>query len=172
MSFSESEFMGEIKKETGMGVPNLVTVCVDESKDGSISGRIYHYYEEEPQSFSNLLQLLRKMEDLYDDLRFPEAAVQMRRFRTTEKRKAKEAAAPDETRGLVLEWPPKKQLKTMKELLDHKGEKATFYVWVRYRQNATWQGSMQWAEGNQEENFRSALELIIMMDNILNTKKL
>ena len=51
------------------------------------------------------------------------------------------------------------------KLLEQKGEKATFVVHVMYRQNATWQGSVTWAEKNQTANFRSALELIRLMDS-------
>ena len=36
---------------------------------------------------------------------------------------------------------------------------------VMYRQNATWQGSVTWAEKDQKANFRSALELIKLMDS-------
>ena len=51
------------------------------------------------------------------------------------------------------------------KLIEPKGEKATFVVHVMYRQNATWQGSVTWAEKKQTANFRSALELIKLMDS-------
>lgn len=34
-----------------------------------------------------------------------------------------------------------------------------FYIRVLFRQNATWQGSVEWPEGRRRVNFRSALEL-------------
>ena len=42
---------------------------------------------------------------------------------------------------------------------------ATFVVHVMHRQNATWQGTVVWAEKNQKASFRSALELIKLMDS-------
>ena len=53
------------------------------------------------------------------------------------------------------------------EVLARRGQCATFYVYVQYRQNATWQGTLIWKEREQEEEFRSALELIILLDNAL-----
>ena len=47
------------------------------------------------------------------------------------------------------------------------GDKATFVVHVCYRQNASWQGTVTWLEQNREESFRSALELLLLMDSAL-----
>lgn len=51
------------------------------------------------------------------------------------------------------------------QLPNQKGKMATFVVHVMYRQHATWQGSVTWAETGQKANFRSALELIKLMDS-------
>ena len=47
------------------------------------------------------------------------------------------------------------------------GEIGTFLVRVKYRQNATWQGEIVWVEGNQRQYFRSALELLKLIDSAL-----
>ena len=44
-------------------------------------------------------------------------------------------------------------------------KKATFIVQVMYRQNATWQGQVVWSEKNETRQFRSALELIKLIDS-------
>lgn len=44
---------------------------------------------------------------------------------------------------------------------------ATFYVRILFRQNASWQGTVLWSEGSQEERFRSALELALLLDSAL-----
>ena len=46
-----------------LAAPNLITVCVDESQASEISGRLYHGYSQEPQSFENVVQLIRYMAD-------------------------------------------------------------------------------------------------------------
>ena len=60
-------------------------------------------------------------------------------------------------------------LKT-EDIISQSGSKATFVVHVQYRQNATWQGNILWAETQQCSSFRSALELLKLIDGALDTK--
>ncbi|MCL2222546.1 MAG: hypothetical protein FWC20_09770 [Oscillospiraceae bacterium] len=46
----------------------------------------------------------------------------------------------------------------------------TFEITVRFTQNNTWQGHIHWVEKNQKQNFRSALEMIKLMDEALTEK--
>lgn len=43
----------------------------------------------------------------------------------------------------------------------------TFIIDIKDNQNATWQGSLSWVQGNKKENFRSALELIKLIDSAI-----
>lgn len=43
----------------------------------------------------------------------------------------------------------------------------TFIVNVKFRRNATWQGTVTMKQANKEVNFRSALELIKIMDQAI-----
>lgn len=43
----------------------------------------------------------------------------------------------------------------------------TFIVKIMREQNDTWQGSITWAEKNKTEYFRSALEMIHLMDDAM-----
>ena len=54
--------------------------------------------------------------------------------------------------SLVRYWEPGE----IKKILT---SKTRFYIRVLFRQNATWQGSVEWPEGRRRMNFRSALEL-------------
>ena len=49
----------------------------------------------------------------------------------------------------------------------HTGALATFAIRLIFRQNASWQGSITWLEGEVEQSFRSVLELILLMDSAL-----
>ncbi len=42
--------------------------------------------------------------------------------------------------------------------------KSTFIVKIEYCQHGTWQGKVIWAEENRTERFRSALELLKLMN--------
>ena len=43
----------------------------------------------------------------------------------------------------------------------------TFVIKVMNRQNATWQGSVDWVERHETQYFRSALELLKLIDGAL-----
>ena len=45
--------------------------------------------------------------------------------------------------------------------------KGTFMVSVKFTQNSTWQGELHWVDRNQKQNFRSALEMIKLIDEAL-----
>lgn len=137
-----------------LAAPNLVTVCVDESQSSEISGRLYHGYSREPQYFENVVQMIRYMEDLFDSIHYPEASVALREFGTDRQEIGEK---------------PEKDMENQ-HLLEPDGACATFHIHVKYRQNASWQGTIAWKEGQKEMEFRSVLELIIEMDAILGRK--
>ena len=45
--------------------------------------------------------------------------------------------------------------------------KGTFEISIKFMQNSTWQGQIHWVEKNQKQNFRSALEMLKLMDEAL-----
>ena len=45
--------------------------------------------------------------------------------------------------------------------------KGTFEISVKFMQNSTWQGQIHWVEKNLKQNFRSALEMLKLMDEAL-----
>lgn len=51
--------------------------------------------------------------------------------------------------------------------MDMNENKKTFIIDILDCQNETWQGSLSWVQGNQKKNFRSALELIKLIDSVV-----
>lgn len=43
----------------------------------------------------------------------------------------------------------------------------SFVIEVKSQENHTWQGTIAWVEGKKKENFRSALELLRLMNSAL-----
>lgn len=121
-------------------------VCVDSYQDGILVGRFYNPSCEEGVSFRSLSQFLVKMEDMLNDMNFPQSFMLTRSF-----------SAPVSAFGMGIH----------SEAHSHVGELATFIVRILFRQNASWQGSVTWVENNKEESFRSALELILLMDSAM-----
>ena len=50
-------------------------------------------------------------------------------------------------------------------------KEATFVVRVLYQENATWQGTILWSEQGETQRFRSALELLKLIDDALEKSK-
>ncbi len=131
------------------GEPHRTTwVCVDAYQSGALSGRMYHRFREEGIRFLNLTELLKEVEKTLDDMEFPKSFTAPRRFSQDYGRLPR---ITDET--------------------EHKGNRATFAVRILFRQNASWQGTVTWLEGKQEQSFRSALELIFLINSALEQKE-
>lgn len=47
----------------------------------------------------------------------------------------------------------------------------SFVVEIKSQENHSWQGIITWVEGKKKENFRSALEMIRLMDSALAEEK-
>jgi hypothetical protein len=47
----------------------------------------------------------------------------------------------------------------------------SFLVKIKYRQNSSWQGTVQWIETGKTQNFKSCLELIRLMDIAVTSDK-
>lgn len=144
--------MENMRMGAGIAAPNLVNICVDESVEGGLAGRIYHSYAKEPGRFNNIVQLLRFMETFYNQISFPQAAVSLRKFVKNNWETPQKPTEEKMARDMVLE---------------QRGACATFLVYVQYRQNATWQGRLTWMEREKSLEFRSALEMIMLIDNAL-----
>ena len=49
-------------------------------------------------------------------------------------------------------------------------ERESFVIQILSTQNATWQGTLTWMDGRSKQPFRSALELIKLIDSTLEPK--
>lgn len=123
---------------------NRILVCVDAYENGALRGRFYNFLQE-AEEFSSLSQLLIRVEALLDDQRTPQSYTTHRTFASVMDQ-LEEGQRPAAT---------------------GKGAAATFELKILFRQNASWQGTIEWKEGRQEQSFRSVLELIHLMDSAL-----
>jgi hypothetical protein len=119
------------------------TVLVDSFEHGEVRGRIYNPYRNDGKSFESLMQMLITLEKGLDEMDFPRSFNAVRYF-----------SKPPEIENKIQ---------------SHRrpGKLASFAVKILFRQNASWQGSVTWIEGKQEQGFRSALELIFLINGAL-----
>lgn len=145
--------------------PNVVTLCLDFYDSERQSGRLYHQYTPGAVSFTSLFQALDRMERLYDELQHPQAALRIRSFQI-ERRKKRRTEEKEE--ALALPEHMGKEMKVMEEfekVTEQRGRDSTFIIHVKYRQNASWQGEVTWVDKQKKEHFRSALELVRLIDS-------
>lgn len=141
--------------------PNLIIVCVDERKGNDCAGKFWQQYEKRSYPFQTISDLFFQMEDLFDSWNFPQSSNRSRTFI--------EEAGIDESElsGKRTTRIKRGKRADIADLQDRKGKLATFVIQVQYRQNSSWQGQVIWVDENRKEHFRSALELMKLMDKAL-----
>jgi hypothetical protein len=101
---------------------------------------------------SSIWDLLKSIENDLSANRFPQSAIQYRTWGSGASPAHKETLSTF-TSARVDGGPQESQAGP------------TFIVRVLYRQNATWQGTIQWMEGRQTRQYRSVNELLNLMDD-------
>lgn len=124
-------------------------VCVDHYENHILAGRMYNPFCPEGKQFNSLIEYMLEMESLLDEMQFPQPFASRRTFFDSDTARLSVAG----------------------ENFPELGKLATFQVRILFRQNASWQGSVLWLEGEREESFRSVLELALLMDSALSAKK-
>lgn len=110
-------------------------------------GVLLNPFFEQEVHFTGITQLIFLVEQLLDNLNFPQKGMQPRVFlRDGEREPSLPEQASEQDVGPIL---------------------ASFRLNVLFRQNASWQGSLVWMEEKMEAQFRSVLELIYLMDSVL-----
>ena len=118
---------------------------MDAYANGVLAGRLYDLCFPEGRPFSGVTQLLLEMGATLEGREtFPTFA-----------------AAP------AFSGAGRGKMEKLPEGDAQTGALATFAVRLIFRQNASWQGSITWLEGEVEQSFRSVLELILLMDSAL-----
>ena len=121
-------------------------ICVDSYDQGVLCGRLYRPgITDQCTRFHSLMQLLVEIESMLDEAKFPQSFTAKRTFAPIQELSLSDGDA-EPSQGPC---------------------KATFLIRLLFRQHASWQGSVNWVEGNGAETFRSVLELILLMDSAL-----
>lgn len=132
-------------------LPNMVMVCVDGVENGDIYGRYFHRYKKEETFFLNSAMLFSEVEQFYDIIGYPQAAMRTRNFIEREREKV----------------PAKEHMTVIYDsqaLIQLRGNLATFLVGVTSRQNASWQGDVVWMEQKIRKHFCSDMDLMVFVD--------
>lgn len=124
-----------------------VLICVDSYDEHVPTGDACILFDEDCFRFNSLSQLIIGINNRFDldnDI-FPQSFTHLKKFRVG-----------SEQDGSSYTVCPR-----------HKGRVATFSILLICRQNSSWQGQITWLEKSKKENFRSVLELIMILDSAL-----
>lgn len=146
--------MGE-KLNINIAAPDIVSVCIDDKKEGLSRGRMYCCFSQEAYPFENEHQLLRLLDRLMENINYPQSSVELRSYSGTSGKRGKIPGKPWDSAFL----------------LQQRGKLATLIVHVKYRQNATWQGEVIWVERSEKQIFLSELEFLKLMDCVQLSKR-
>lgn len=143
-----------MEKKFVYGAENLIKICVDGYESGELRGRLVTEYEPQPVSFNGFVSFLKQAERFFDEVNWPQASTQLRRF-GGHKRKTVPIADRNEQKNLCF------------EMDGQRGKLMNFILHVKYRQHSSWQGILFWPGGRQQKFFRSVLELALLLDSAL-----
>ena len=146
-------------------VASVVRICIDQYNDSDWSGRIYTRLSKEPIQFRNIGEMLSNMENIWNQIGFPKESTINRRFTNQQSQSVQSIHVSYPEDGVK----DKIKVELSEADMDKKrGKQDTFIVRIQYRQNATWQGHVTWVDENRTVPFRSALELIKLLDSTQN----
>lgn len=145
--------MSELPHPPSPPKPRLakVLVCVDQWSQDAFSGTFYHLFLPDAFPFTDRVDLILKMDRLFDELNHPQSQF---RPRDIPPRKRGEGPAGPHSHTILKEGIRNRR----------PGRCATFFIQVLYRQNATWQGELMALDETAPVCFRSVLELLRLME--------
>jgi hypothetical protein len=126
-----------------------ILITVGSESDTALQGCIFSGYYGKYMEFHDANELLMEMQELCDSVQYPQSTFKCRTFGVKHRKQVIRRAGDfvDEDINEEVEQ-----------------DKATFLVHIQFRQNATWQGSINWVEKDRTQNFRSALEMLRLID--------
>ncbi len=139
------ERIGLMKESICENQCDVTLLCIDGYERGVLSGRMYHPYFGAGIQINSAMDFLKKLEFMLETVDIPRSNYKIRTFCPLKKADIAELSRDELKRG----------------------KRATFALRFLFRQNASWQGTIIWSEGKQEKNFRSVLELLLLMDSVL-----
>lgn len=148
--FMESaESVGRIKTAPASIAVFVDGICCD---GGDVKGDFLHIFRDVEKPFGSLAGLLLALDCLMDDFGTPQRYLAQRTW---------EDPLALKSRHSILE--DKKPLQTAPPIRRH-GKVGTFILYILMRRNATWQGEVLWVEKKKRVIFRSALELLYLLE--------
>lgn len=141
----------------------LFMLSVDTKAGRPFCGYICNMYFRAPIRFQGMDDVLLKMDWMMDQLKTPQKDTDRRKFHAVSMaKKVKIEMGQEEMPASSSSplWDPQALIRSPKGA-------EIFYIQILYRQHSSWQGTVQWKKSNEKLYFRSALELMSMLNGVL-----
>ena len=123
-------------------------IAVDNYSNADFSGKLHNPFYAQCIQIKSFQQLIKELDSLMDEIGCPMSGMEKRTFTKNSTAEERTLFIADKTQA-------------------QRGEVATFAIRIQYRNNASWQGTVKWLEGEAEEYFRSVLELLWLLDSAM-----
>ena len=157
--------MNAVNSQLYIGTPNGIVLHAERGAGHSIRGWFYHAYSRERVLFDNEDQMMFRMEAFFESIQYPHPSTNIRTFAEMNRKSRYDWAKEQLHTGRWL----KKRERVMddQELLSKHGDLGSFIIRVQHRQNSSMQGRLTWVDKNKTVFFRSAWEMIRLIDSAL-----
>ena len=146
---------GEQGKDPGLkGVMPADFIVKTVLAEDSWGGMVQHIRSRQVCSFKDVLDLTLRIQEKLAETGFPQPATEKRCWTSMETVR---------TAGTANTGPRREGMQEKKTKKAAAKGGPTFFVRINFQQNASWQGSVQWMEGQSTRFFRSHLELMMLM---------
>lgn len=115
-----------------------------------MQGTIFNSFFDKEMVFENVMQMILMIDRISDTMLYPQRAMQLRQFHDVKMPENNFSFGFTTTADYSDRFPI-----------------ATFELEILFRQNASWQGNLIYAENNRSSSFRSVLELLTLIDSAL-----
>ncbi len=146
-----------MENQNGIALVPVYQICVDKIREENVSGSLYCGKIPKGIDFSGIGEVILVIDKIMDEIDFPQSTVDKRSF--AENEPPVQVLSPKESKDIQLAM---RKFNTKEQ----QGKLATFILQVQFRHNASWQGTVEWIEGNETFSFNSELELLKTIDSI------
>ena len=156
----------EIKKDLHICKGKTVSdflIRVKENNNSSWVGSLEHVQSGQNLPFRGYLEMTFLIQEKLETLGYPQSSTEIRSWKGEKTSQYFSNNSSKNNSGKRSENEMRQRDK--KAPTPSKGP--TFFIRIHYRQNASWQGSIQWLEGNSTKFFRSHLEMIMLMQEAM-----
>lgn len=156
---------------------SMVQLIVFKQHSSEIWGEISNMYCEKPISCTDMGDFLLKLDALYEHLNYPMANMRVRSFSKQQKPVSHNAAPSAEPAAcfdsnifnIYQRQRQKEQYARATSIRQKNHDKPSeaFLINTIFRQHASWQGEVLWEKTGQKMCFRSALELLHLIQSVM-----